>query len=32
MWSAEVDGKQLGLFESAEEAKKQRDQYLKNKG
>ena len=30
MWSAEVDGKELGLFESAEEAKKQRDEYLKN--
>lgn len=30
MWSAEVNGKELGLFESAEEAKKQRDEYLKN--
>ncbi len=30
MWSAEVNGKELGLFESAEEAKKQRDEYIKN--
>ncbi|MCQ2737897.1 MAG: hypothetical protein MJ224_04765 [archaeon] len=28
MWSAEVDGKELGLFASAEEAKQKRDEYL----
>ena len=31
MWSAEVDGKHLGLFPSEEEAHKKRDEYLKNR-
>ncbi|MDO5849825.1 MAG: hypothetical protein Q4P14_01295 [Methanobacteriaceae archaeon] len=29
MWSAEVDGKELGLFASEDEAKQKRDEYLK---
>lgn len=31
MWSAEVDGKELGLFASEKEAKQKRDEYIKNK-
>ncbi len=31
MWAAEVEGKQLGLFSSEEEAKQKRDEYIKNK-
>ena len=29
VWSAEVDGKHLGLFASEEEANKKREEYLK---
>ena len=31
MWSAELDGKHLGLFASEEEAHKKREEYIKNK-
>ena len=31
MWSAEVDGKHLGLFPSEEEAHEKRKEYIKNK-
>ena len=31
MWSAEVDGKHLGLFPSEEEAHEKRMEYIKNK-
>ena len=30
MWSAEVDGKHLGLFPSEEEAHEKREEYIKN--
>ena len=31
MWSAEVDGKHLGLFPSEEEAHEKREEYIKNR-
>lgn len=31
MWSAEVDGKHLGLFPTEEEAHEKRDEYIKNR-
>ncbi|MBQ2961744.1 hypothetical protein [Methanobrevibacter sp.] len=31
MWSAEVDGKHLGLFDTEEEAHKKREEYIKNR-
>ena len=31
MWSAELDGKHLGLFPTEEEAHKKREEYIKNK-
>ena len=31
MWSAEVDGKHLGLFPSEEEAHEKRKEYIKSK-
>ena len=31
MWSAEVDGKHLGLFPTEEEAHEKRAEYIKNR-
>ena len=31
MWSAEVDGKHLGLFPTEEEAHEKREEYIKNR-
>ena len=31
MWSAEVDGKHLGLFPTEEEAYEKREEYIKNR-